>query len=161
MNAPRMFPPLPAAATGSRAINSASQANPDAELIRICHRFAETEFEQWYRWEAVPGNQDMPPQDWDTYHWIVATPAATPEGWHAKALAYVAWDRAAYDDCVDKRDQNSCTTFLASLLRDMVAPVRNAIVARCAAQYGPLPHPFSAEAIWLGYPPEEIEASMI
>jgi hypothetical protein len=150
---PRIFPPLSAAATGSRASPS-SHAEPDAELIRICHRFAEAEFEQWYCWEAACDDEDMPPSDRNTYNWIAATPATTPEGWHAKALAYAAWEREVYDNYEAGMD----TTFLAPLLRDMVAPARNAIIARCASKYGPLPYPFSAEGIWLGYPPEEKEA---
>ena len=74
---------------------------PDAELIRLCHAFAEAEFANWYRYVVAPvetADDDDAPPDWDTYHLIIATPATTPAGWHAKALAFVAWDREAYDD---------------------------------------------------------------
>jgi hypothetical protein len=113
--------------------------NPDAELIRICRGFAENELEKFYRYVTTEDTDDLDdePVDWDTYRRILATPATTPEGWHAKALAFTSWDREAYDDHEDYRDPS--TTFLASLLRDAVAPARNAIVARCAAKYGPLP----------------------
>jgi hypothetical protein len=57
----------------------------------------------------------------------------------------------AYTEEDDARD----TTFLAALLRDIVAPARNAIVAGCTAKYGPLPTQYTAEGIWIGYSAEE------
>jgi hypothetical protein len=143
---------VPAVAFAARS----STANPDAELVRTCHRFAEGELARRHRYivatEDLADEQDTP-FDRDTYDWIAATPATTPEGWHAKALAYSAWATEAYDDHEDSRD--STTTFLAALLRDMVAPARNAIVARCTAKYGPLPTQYTAEGIWIGYSAEE------
>jgi hypothetical protein len=104
-------------------------------LIRICHQFAESELTSWYRYCTAPSNladkQDSRPER-DLLHWIEATPATTPENWHAEALACVAWNRDMYDDAEDERDGG--TTLLASLLRDMVAPARNAILARCEAE---------------------------
>jgi hypothetical protein len=143
-------------------VASAVATGDDAELIRLCHQFAESEIDDWYRYvvadddeaEEIEKDQTV---DWGTYHRIIATPAVTPEGWHAKALAFTAWDRDSYDDHKDERDPS--TTFLASLLRDMVAPARNAIIARCAAKYGPLPPSYTPEGIWLGYTPEEKAAS--
>jgi hypothetical protein len=128
----------------------------DAELVRLCHQFAENELGKWYRYVVAPepecDNQDEDP-DWTGYHRIVATAATTPEGWHAKALAFTAWDRDAYNDHDD--DRTPAGTFLAALLRDMVAPARNAIVARLAAKYGPLPLSYTAEGVWIGYTREE------
>ena len=124
---------------------------PDAELIRTCHQFAETELTNWYRYCTLPADvadaQDPKP-DWSSLHWITATPATTPEGWRAKALAYSAWHHEPYDDLPEDRD--TASPLLAALLRDMVAPVRNAIVARLAEQYGPLPEGYTAEGIWVG-----------
>ncbi len=138
---------------------NAAPAGADAELIRVCHRFAEAELESWYRYILAPDDvadeQDTPPE-WHTYNWIVATPATTPEGWHAKALAYAAFDREAYNDHEDDRD--GTTQLLAALLRDMVAPARNAIIARLAAEYGPLPSCYSPEGVWIGLSEEEKEA---
>jgi hypothetical protein len=37
----------------------------------------------------------------------------------------------------------------------MVAPARNAIIARCRAKYGPLPNSYSPEGVWVGLPQEE------
>jgi hypothetical protein len=128
----------------------------DAELIRLCHAFAEAEFGNWYRYVVAPvetADDDDTPPDWDTYHLIVATPATTPAGWHAKALAFAAWDREAYDDVEIERTPMS--TFLASLLRDMGMPARNAIIARCAEAYGPLPSQYAADGVWIGYSAEE------
>jgi hypothetical protein len=125
-------------------------------LIRTCHRFAEDELEQWYRYVVTPEPECDELDDevnWDTYHWIVATPATTPAGWHAKALAYTAWDRDAYDDHQD--DRTPAATFLAALLRDIVAPARRAIVARLAAQYGALPTSYTSEGVWIGPTQEE------
>ena len=131
-----------------------SKSNPDEELIRVCHRFAEIQLEDWYRYVVeVDTDEDDLPVPWDDYHRIVGTQATTPAGWHAKALAFTAWSRESYDDHEDDRDTH--TTFLAALLRDMVAPARNAIVARCTAKYGPLPPQYTAEGIWIGYSTEE------
>ena len=131
-----------------------SKSNPDEELIRVCHRFAESQLEDWYRYVVeVDTDEDDAPVPWDAYHRIVGTQATTPAGWHAKALAFTAWSRDSYDDHEDDRDTH--TTFLAALLRDMVAPARNAIVARCTAKYGPLPTQYTAEGIWIGYSAEE------
>ena len=41
---------------------------------------------------------------------------------------------------------------LAGLLRDMVAPARAEILARCAADYGPLPKGYTADARWISKP---------
>ena len=128
-------------------------ANPDADLIRVCHQFAEKELDDWYRYVVdatiAPGTEDEDtPPDWAGLHWIEATPATTPEGWQAKALAFSAWHRDSYDNAPE--DQDSQTALLAGLLRDMVAPARNAIVTRLAAKYGPLPTGYTAEGIWLG-----------
>jgi hypothetical protein len=127
----------------------------EADLIRACNLFAEAAFGSWYRYVLAPDDvddQDTPP-DWDTYHRIIATQATTPEGWRAKALAYVAWDREAYDDHEDER--TPVTGFLASLLRNLVAPARAAIIADLRAKYGPLPHHYTADGVWIGYSPEE------
>jgi hypothetical protein len=135
---------------------SSAEASPDAELVRVCYRFAEEELARRHRYIVAPddlADEADTPVDWDSYRSITATPATTPEGWHAKALAFSAWDTEAYDDHEDTRD--STTTFLAALLRDMVAPARNAIVARCTAEYGPLPPSYDAEGRFVGYTPEE------
>ena len=134
--------------------DQSSKSNPDEELIRVCHRFAESQLEDWYRYVVeVDTDEDDVPVPWDDYHRIVGTQATTPAGWHAKALAFTAWSRESYDDHQDDRDSH--TTFLAALLRDMVGPARNAIVARCTAKYGPLPPQYTAEGIWIGYRAEE------
>jgi hypothetical protein len=131
-----------------------SKSNPDEELIRVCHRFAESQLEDWCRYVVeVDTDEDDAPVPWDDYHRIVGTQATTPVGWHAKALAFTAWSRESYDDHQDDRDSH--TTFLAALLRDMVAPARNAIIAGCTAKYGPLPTQYTAEGIWIGYSVEE------
>ena len=137
---------------------TAAQGNADAELIRVCQRFAEGELESWYRYIIAPEDlcdaQDQPP-DWKSLHWIISTPATTPEGWHAKALAYAAWDRDAYDD---NEDRDTTTLLLASLLRDMVAPARRAILTRLQAELGPLPRGYDADWRFIGYdgrPPDD------
>ena len=147
-----------ALATGGAAIVTTAHSGPvassggaDAELIRVCHRFAEEEMEHWYCYvmAAVETADDLEYEpDWDSLHWIIATPATTPEGWHAKGLAYTAWNREAYDD--HPVDRDTASPLLAALFRDMVAPARNAIVARLAAKYGPLPDSYTREGIWLG-----------
>ena len=140
--------------TASNTTAHPAQVNPDAKLIRACYRFAKNELEKWYRDVVAPKDEDVPDwTDWRTYRRIVATPATTPEGWHAKALAYSALDQESYDDHECGRTRSR--TFLTSLLRDMVAPARNAIIAGFAAKYGPLPSRYTAEGIWLGYTEEE------
>ena len=125
-------------------------ADPDAELVRVCHDFAEAEFRNWWRYVVAPDHladaQDTDP-DWPILAWIEATPATTPAGWHAKALAYAAWWRDAYDDA---EDGDSDAPLLASLLRDMVRPARAAILARCEAEYGPLGDGYGADWRWIG-----------
>jgi hypothetical protein len=149
-----------AALAAGAAIATAAHAAPvaapggagdDAELISICHRFAEQELDDWYRYVTAPAEtaDDLDDNtDWDILQWITATPATTSQGWHAKALAYTAWHHEAYDDEPMNRDSQS--PLLAALLRDMVAPVRNAIVARLAAKYGPLPDGYTPGGSWLG-----------
>ncbi|MGI4941673.1 MAG: hypothetical protein ACRYHQ_14125, partial [Janthinobacterium lividum] len=50
-------------------------------------------------------------------------------------------------------------TLLAGLLRDMVAPVRAEILARCAAEYGPLPEGYDVDARWIGRAPIAVAAA--
>jgi len=144
---------------GTAAASAKPGSSPDAELVRVCHDFAEAEFRNWWRYVTAPDDladaQDQEP-DWTTLAWIEATPATTPAGWHAKALAYAAWWREAYDDVEAERDAS--TPLLASLLRDMVAPARAAILARCAADYGPLPEGYTADARWVGRAPAAVAA---
>ena len=125
------------------------QANPDEALIRACYRLAEGELDSRYRYVTSPdGLKGDDEADVALLDWITATPATTPEGWQAKALACAAWNRDMYDDTPDERDGG--TTLLASLLRDMVAPARNAILTRCEAKYGPLPEGYSPDWAWIG-----------
>jgi hypothetical protein len=150
-----------AALLASTAAASAKpESGPDAELVRVCHDFAEAEWRNWWRYIVAPANladaQDREP-DWPTLAWIEATPATTPAGWHAKALAYAAWWREAYDDVEAERDAS--TSLLAALLRDMVAPARAEILARCAAEYGPLPEGYTADARWVGKGPGDAVAA--
>jgi len=132
---------------------------PDAELVRVCHDFAEAEWRNWWRYVTAPDDladeQDLAP-DYAALAWIEATPATTPTGWQAKALAYAAWWREAYDDAEEDRDTS--TSLLAVLLRDMVAPARAEILARCAAEYGPLPEGYAADARWIGRAPAAVAA---
>ena len=131
--------------------------NPDAELIRRCHQFAEAEISSWYRYviaaENLADEQDTA-EDSDGYNWITATPATTPAGWHAKALAWSAWHRTGY---FDDEDSDGTSALLASLLQDMVAPARNAIMAKLFMQYGPLPACYTPEGRFLGYPEDAPE----
>jgi hypothetical protein len=127
-------------------------ANPDAVLIRVCQQFAETEFTLWYRYIVEPDGEcvelaDATP-DWATLHWIEATPAITPEGMRAKALAFVAWHREGFDNPLGDGDAQSA--LLASLLQDMAAPARAVIVARLIEQYGPLPEGYTPDCRWIG-----------
>ena len=130
-----------------------AKANPDAELIRVCQRFAEAELAGWYAYivtndrEVEASYEDAAP-DWATLRWIEALPAHTPAGYRAKALAFVAWHRDAYDDPADDRDGHSA--LLASLMRDLAAPARTGIIARLAKQYGPLPEGYTADGVWVG-----------
>ncbi len=138
---------------GAGTAVAAQTLQPDAELIRVCHQFAEAEFASWYAYIVtddgeVESRYENAPPDWATLHWIEATPATTPEGLRAKALAFVAWHRNAFDNCVDDRDGH--TTLLASLMRDLAAPARAVIVARLVEQYGPLPKDYTADGVWLG-----------
>ncbi|MGI4941844.1 MAG: hypothetical protein ACRYHQ_15000 [Janthinobacterium lividum] len=133
------------------AVASTVPAEPNADLIRVCHAFAEAEYRNWWRYIVAPADvadaQDREP-DWPTLAWIEATPATTPAGWHAKALAYAAWWREAYDDAEPERGCDA--PLLASLLRDMVAPARAEILARCATEYGPLPEGYTVDGRWKG-----------
>jgi len=142
--------PAVLALSGAAVAASAAHA-PDAELIRVCHRFAEAELASWFRYVVAPDGladtQDGPP-DWNTLHWIEDTPAVTPEGWCAKALALSAWHRDVFDDPEEDRDGH--TPLLASLVRDMVAPARNAIMVRLVQQYGPLPEGYTVNGMWIG-----------
>ena len=131
--------------------------SPGAELIRRCQQFAEAEIASWYRYVIAPehlADEQDTPSDMGGYNWIVATPATTPEGLHAKALALSAWDRTRYFDD-EPLDSDGTSALLASLLQDVVAPARNAIMARLAAQLGPLPARSSPEGRWLGRPAED------
>ena len=146
--------PFALAASGPAiAASSVGVQSRDAELIEVCQRFAEAELTGWYRWLTAPDNaadqqaaDDMWVIDWGTWDWIAATPAMTPEGWHAKALAFVAMNRNAYDDAED-RDTN--TPVLASLLRDIVRPARAAIIARLTRLYGLPPAGYTADGMWM------------
>ncbi|MGI4793390.1 MAG: hypothetical protein ACRYG8_04760, partial [Janthinobacterium lividum] len=89
--------------------------------------------------------------NWAALEWIEATPATTPAGWAAKALALAAFHRETYDDSDAEGDASA--TLLAGLLRDMVAPARAEILARCAVEYGPLPEGYAADARWIGRAP--------
>ena len=144
-------------ALGAAAI---PQADPDAELVRVCHEFAETEWRSWWRYVVAPAeladDQGREP-DWPALRWIQSTPATTPAGWHAKALALAAWDHTAYDD--EEAEMAGTAGLLAGLLRDMVAPARAEILARCAADYGPLPEGYTADARWISQAPTVIAAA--
>lgn len=145
-------PALAAPVDRSQRATYPAAPGDDAELIRVCQDFAEREFDEFYRYVVTEDEDDGPPPDWATYHWIIATPATTPAGWHAKALAYAAWDRDSYDDT---EPDLSCSSFLTSLLRDMVAPARDAIIAGLATKYGPLPPQYTANGMWIGYSAQE------
>ena len=64
-------------------MNASPPVGPDAELIRVCFRFAEVELEGWYRC-VVQIDDDASslatPPDWDCLHWITATPAMARQG---------------------------------------------------------------------------------
>lgn len=147
---------LAAAMPAVLALSGAAIAAPavvslDAELIRVCHQFAEGQFTSWYRYVLAPpelaATVDTGP-DWAALHWIEATPATTPESRQAKALAFVAWHRDAFDNPADDSDGQSA--LLASLLRDLAAPARAVIIARLVERYGPLPEGYTADGIWIG-----------
>ncbi len=150
-----------AALLASTAAASAKPgSSPDAELVRVCHDFAEAEWRNWWRYVTAPADladaQDREP-DWPTLAWIETTPATTPAGWAAKALALAAWHREAYDDSDAEGDASA--TLLAGLLRDMVAPARAEILARCVAEYGLLPGAYTADARWVGRAPGDAVAA--
>jgi hypothetical protein len=129
---------------GAPSVSAATTG--DEELVSVCARFAENEIELWYKYVIAPddvADQQDGPADHPTHKWIVDTPATTPSGWQAKALALSAWSISVYIH--DPGD------LLTSLLQDMVAPARKAIMARCAAKYGPLPETYTAEGDWMGY----------
>ena len=140
-------------ALSGAAVAAPAAQNPDAELIRVCQQFAEAEFAGWYLYVVSDDDEVMSRYEdrvveWATVHWIEATPATTPEGFRAKALAYVAWHRDAFDNPADGSDGQS--PLLAALLRDLAAPARAAIIARLAKQYGPLPEGYAADGMWIG-----------
>lgn len=140
-----------AMAAGVAVSARAVPANPDAELIALCHQFAEAELASWYRYLTAPDHladaQDTAP-DWAAMESITATPPTTLEGIQAKALACSAWDREAFDGPQDDRDRS--TVLLASFLRDIAAPARAAIIARLIKQYGPLPEGYIVDGMWVG-----------
>ena len=157
MNRRNLFAATPAAlmlaGAGMGTAVAAHAAHLDAELIRVCRLFAEAEFTGWYRYVMAPDTVadenaalDMWVHDPDTWRWIAETPATTPEGWQAKALAYVALNRNAFDDA---EDRDTSTPVLASLMRDMAAPVRAVIITRLAEQFGPLPDSYTADGKWI------------
>jgi hypothetical protein len=154
----RDFLALAAGAVGAGTVlpigtaNAAEQARPDSVLIRVCHQFAEADYEAWYRYCTAPDGQEDdndPPPDFATLNWITATPATTPEGWQAKALACATWNRDMYDG---QWHPDTGTPLLAALLRDMVAPIRNAILGRLQEKYGPLPDGYTPDWRWVGRP---------
>ena len=140
-------------AAASVAIGAKGPHSRDAELIEVCQKFAEADFDDWYAYvtatdhEVTAGHEDSKP-DWATLHWIEATPATTLEGLRAKALAFVAWHKDAFDNSPDDRDPSS--PLLASLMRDLAAPARAAIIARLFEKYGPLPKGYTRDGVWLG-----------
>ena len=145
-----------AAFSPTACVNRTGTTSTDAELIRICHRFAEGEFRSWWRYVTAPADladkQDVEP-DYATLQLIEAMPATTSAGWAAKALAYSAWNHSAYDDDGDWQVPDGSTGLLAGLLRDMVAPARAEILAHCAAEYGPLGEGYTPDARWIGHAP--------
>lgn len=146
---------------GVTAAAASADAQPDAELIRVCHAFAEAELRNWWRYVTAPVEladaQDTDP-DWTTLEWIETTPATTPAGWAAKALALAAWHREAYDDSNAEGDASA--TLLAGLLRDMAAPARAEILTRCASDYGPLPEGYTADGRWISQEPAVAVAAL-
>ncbi|MGI4946970.1 MAG: hypothetical protein ACRYHQ_41500 [Janthinobacterium lividum] len=143
-----------AAVPAAVAVLPAMTTPGDAELVRVCHQFAEAEYREWWRYVTTPdhlADAEATDPDWATLEWIETTPATTPAGWAAKALALAAFHRETYDDSDAEGDASA--TLLAGLLRDMVAPTRAEILARCAAEYGPLPAGYTADARWIGRAP--------
>ncbi len=135
---------------GAATAAASAEPAPDAELVRVCHDFAEAEWRSWWRYVTAPdylADAEATDPDWSTLEWIETTPATTPAGWAAKALALAAWHREAYDDSDAEGDARA--TLLAGLLRDMVAPARAEILARCAAEYGPLPKGYTVDGRWI------------
>jgi hypothetical protein len=149
---------LLAASSAVLALSGAAVAAPvaqdaDAELIRVCHQFAEAEFADWYRYvttadREIERQSEDTPVNWATVRQIKAMPANTLAGVRAKALACAAWDRDSYDSSADSNP--AFTGLLASLLRDLAAPARATILARLAEQYGPLPEDYTADCRWIG-----------
>lgn len=136
------------------AVLPAATTPADTELVRACHTVAEAEYREWWKYVTAPddlADAEAADPDWTALEWIEATPATTPAGWAAKALALAAWHREAYDDSNAEGDASA--TLLAGLLRDMVAPARAAILARCEADFGPLPAGYTADARWIGRAP--------
>ena len=142
------------AMTRADLLASARQSvdEPDALLIRTCQQFSEAELNAWYRYcTAAPGEEhNDPPVDRAALDWITATPATTPTGWQAKALVCAAFNRNMYDDSWDDRDRG--TPILAALLREMIAPARNAILLGLERKYGPLPEGYTPDWRWIGRP---------
>ena len=140
-------------ALSGAAVAAPAAQNPDAELIRVCQQFAETQFADWYLYVVTDDSQierqlEDAPVDWATVRWITATPAHTLAGHQAKALACAAWDRDSYDSSTDSNPD--FTGLLASVLRDLAAPARAVILARLAEQYGPLPDGYDVDCKWIG-----------
>ena len=100
---------------------------PDAELIRICQEFAEAELRNWYL-ETLNPDAEIEPTNRNIRELIARTLAETPEGLHAKMLALSCWDSVTYAN----EESGGEDTLLSSIMRDMVAPARNAIVAKLA-----------------------------
>ncbi len=145
---------------GAATVAASAEPAPDAELVRICHDFAEAEWRSWWRYVTAPddlADAEATDPDWSTLEWIEATPATTPAEWAAKALALAAWHREAYDDSDAEGDASA--TLLAGLLRDMVAPARAEILARCAAEYGPLPKGYTVDGRWIRRAPAVVVAT--
>ncbi|MGI4944414.1 MAG: hypothetical protein ACRYHQ_28295 [Janthinobacterium lividum] len=143
-----------AAVPAAAAVLPAATTSADAELVRVCHQFAEAEFRNWWRYIVTPdhlADAEATDPEWATLEWIETTPATVPAGWAAKALALAAFHRETYDDSDAEGDASA--TLLAGLLRDMVAPARAEILARCAAEYGPLPEGYTVDARWIGRGP--------
>ncbi len=153
MNRRKLLAAAPAMTALGCAGAAAAAPGADAELIRVCQRFAEAEFAGWYLYISTDDGEiqrqyENTPPDRAILRWIETTPAHTPAGWRAKALAHVAWDRESYDNSPDRFDGHSA--LLASLMRDLAAPARAAIIARLVERYGPLPEEYTADGVYVG-----------
>ena len=153
MNRRKLLAAAPAMTALGCAGASAAAPGADADLIRVCQQFAEAEFAGWYLYVSTDDGEiqrryENTPPDWAILRWIETTPAHTPAGWQAKALAQVAWDRDAYDNSPDRFDGHSA--LLASLMRDLAAPARAAIIARLVERYGPLPEGYTTDGVYVG-----------